>query len=206
MTGDEVVKVRTRVPRSIILACTTNAIFLFAYAICLLYNLGDPDEVSASPLPILIVYYQATGSKPAANLLASMLVIVFFFALFNMLASVSRLVWVFAKDSGLPFSKQLAYVSRTSSALTYLRCSEERNYGSLLTKASDPSHPPASPPCSYSHSRNRAHPILNLHSIQHSLQRTYLSPSISSASKLCLSYSFHATSQTQRSTSALWSI
>jgi choline transport protein len=129
MTGDEVVKVRTRVPRSIILACTTNAVFLFAYAICLLYNLGDPDEVSASPLPILIVYYQATGSKPAANLLASMLVIVFFFALFNMLASVSRLVWVFAKDSGLPFSKQLAYVSRTSSALTYLRCPEERKLG-----------------------------------------------------------------------------
>jgi hypothetical protein len=38
-------------------------------------------------------------------------VIIFLFALFNVFASTSRLIWVFSKDKGLPFSKFFSTVS-----------------------------------------------------------------------------------------------
>lgn len=68
------------------------------------------DEILAAPLPILWVIYGITGSKVAANVLISLVAIIIFLALFNIFASVSRLVWVFARDNGLPFSNFFAYV------------------------------------------------------------------------------------------------
>lgn len=39
-----------------------------------------------------------------------------FFTVFNIFASVSRLIWVFAKDKGLPFSRTFAYAPLSLSA------------------------------------------------------------------------------------------
>ncbi|OCL09436.1 amino acid transporter [Glonium stellatum] len=116
--SDEVKKVRTRIPRSLWVAVVSNAIMMFGFIICLLFSLGDAADVasiSSSPtgLPIIEVYYQATGSKAVTNILVAFLAIICFFALFNMFASVSRLVWVFALDNGLPFSSFFAYVHPT---------------------------------------------------------------------------------------------
>jgi choline transport protein len=108
--GDEVKKVRTRVPRSIILTCTVNSAMLIIFATILLFYMGPLEDVIATPLPILWVIYNITGSSAAANVLVSILVIIIGFALFNIFASVSRLIWVFARDNGLPFSKFFAYV------------------------------------------------------------------------------------------------
>ena len=57
------------------------------------------------------IFYQATGSLNATNTLMAMLMITGYVSLFGSLASVSRLVWAFARDNGLPFSKFLVYVS-----------------------------------------------------------------------------------------------
>ena len=86
---------------------------MFAFVICLLYTIGDPDKVTKTPtrLPILEVYYQATNNKHAASFLVVMLAFNLFIAQFNLLASVSRLVWSFATDKGLPFSNIFARVS-----------------------------------------------------------------------------------------------
>jgi choline transport protein len=85
----------------------------FAFVICLLYTIGNIDQVTNSPtgLPIIEVYYQATGSKPATNFLVAVLCIIIFLALFNVFASVSRLTWAFACDHGLPFHTFFARVS-----------------------------------------------------------------------------------------------
>jgi len=64
-------------------------------------------------LPLLEVYYQATKSKPASIILTLLPVIIIFFSLFNAFASVSRLVWQFSRDNGLPFSSFFAYVHPT---------------------------------------------------------------------------------------------
>jgi len=112
-TGDEVMKVRTRTPQSIIIATISNAIMLFAFVLCLLFTMGNAEEVANTPtgVPLIEVFYQATNSKPATNFLVLMPVIIFIFATFNILASVSRLIWVFAKDKGIPFSNFFSRVS-----------------------------------------------------------------------------------------------
>jgi choline transport protein len=111
--SDEVKKARIRVPRSMITSVVLNAVMQFAYMLTVLFTIGDVDVVSADPLPIIQVYYQATGSKPATNLFVSMLAIIFFVSFFNVFASVSRLAWAFSRDNGLPFSKFFAKVNPT---------------------------------------------------------------------------------------------
>lgn len=111
--GEEVKKVHTRVPRSIIVACTVNAGMLIVFVLVLLFYMGPlTEELSTAPLPLIYVLYGATGSKAATNALVALLALTFFVCLFNVFASVSRLIWVFARDNGVPFSKTFAYVSR----------------------------------------------------------------------------------------------
>lgn len=110
--GDEVKQVRTRIPRSIIIATVLNSVMLFLFVITLLFTIGDIDKVSNTPtgLPLIEVFYEATKSKNATNFLVAMPAIVLFFTQFNVFASVSRLIWTFAKDNGLPFSRYFSYV------------------------------------------------------------------------------------------------
>ena len=98
-------------PQSIIIATISNAIMLFAFAICLLFTVGKVDQVTNAAIPLIEVYYQATNSKPAATFLTMLPIIIVLFALFNIFASVSRLVWAFARDKGLPFSTFFSTVS-----------------------------------------------------------------------------------------------
>jgi amino acid transporter len=113
--SDEVKKVRTRVPHSIIFAVTSNAVMMFGWVLVLLFRLGDFDKVAGSKtgLPLIEVYYEATRSKTFTTLLVLMPAYLQFCALFNVFASVSRLVWQFAKDNGTPFPKTLSYVHPT---------------------------------------------------------------------------------------------
>ena len=111
--GDEVMKVRSRAPRSVIIATISNAIMMFAFVICLLFTIGDVDQVINTPtgVPLIEVYYQATNSKGATTFLVLMPTIIIYLSIFNGYASTSRLIWVFSKDKGLPFSKFFGTVS-----------------------------------------------------------------------------------------------
>lgn len=84
---------------------------MFPFIIVILFysnSLTEPQMNSS--LPLLYVLYNATGSKHVTNALLAFLIILLFVAQFNAFASVSRLIWVFAKDKGLPFSRSFAYV------------------------------------------------------------------------------------------------
>jgi len=104
--SDEVKGAKTRVPRSMVAAVVMNAIMTFGFILTILFTIGDVDLVTSSPtgLPIIEVLYLATGSKHATNLFLVIFAIVFCISFFNMFASVSRLIWQFSKDKGLPFS------------------------------------------------------------------------------------------------------
>lgn len=108
--SDEVKHARVRVPRSMIFSVVVNAAMQFLYMITVLFCIGNVDRVSAAPLPIIEVYYQATGSRAATNLFVFMLMFIIFVSFFNVFASVSRLVWAFSRDDGLPFSHFFARV------------------------------------------------------------------------------------------------
>jgi amino acid transporter len=88
----------------------------WAFAICILYCIGDIDTVTNSDtgLPLIEVYHLATGSKAVATVFIVAIAIVIFVALFNTFASVSRLTWAFARDHGLPFSRTFAKVEPLS--------------------------------------------------------------------------------------------
>lgn len=88
-----------------------NAIMQFIFAIVVLFYIGDYETVSASRLPIVEIYYGATKSKAAATaLVVVMHGSIFTVSLLNIFASVSRLVWAFARDKGLPFHRFFTYV------------------------------------------------------------------------------------------------
>lgn len=111
--SDEVKQARTRVPRSIIFPVVVNGIMQLIYMITVLFTIGDEERVSASPLPVIEVYYQATGSKAATNLFIFMLIYIIFVSFFNVFASVSRLIWAFSRDGGLHCSSTFAKVHPT---------------------------------------------------------------------------------------------
>lgn len=110
---DEVRQARTRVPRSMISSVVSNGTMQALYMITILFTIGDVDRVSAAPLPILEVYYQATGSRVSTNIFAVLFIYIIFMGFFNILASVSRLAWAFSRDHGLPFSYVFAKVHPT---------------------------------------------------------------------------------------------
>ncbi|ETS79317.1 hypothetical protein PFICI_09170 [Pestalotiopsis fici W106-1] len=109
-TSDEVKNVRINVPRSIIVASTTNSIMVATFVLVLLFFIGPVDDLASAPLPLVYVVYNATGSKPATNILVTLVALICYCATFNCFASVSRLVWAFARDNGLPFSGFFGYV------------------------------------------------------------------------------------------------
>jgi choline transport protein len=111
--SDEVKRARIRVPRSMIFSVVVNATMQFLYMTTVLFCIGDVDRVSASSLPIIQVYYQATGSRAATNLFVFMFIFIIFVSFFNVFASVSRLLWAFSRDNGLPFSRTFSRVHPT---------------------------------------------------------------------------------------------
>ncbi|KAF2840590.1 amino acid permease [Patellaria atrata CBS 101060] len=113
--SDEVKDAPRRVPWSMVWTVILNGTFAFAFVICLLFTVGDLDRVLASPTgyPIIEVYYQATKSKAGTNVMMVMIMIVVFVSCFSIFASVSRLIWAFARDRGMPFSDFFSQVHPT---------------------------------------------------------------------------------------------
>ncbi|KAF9895273.1 hypothetical protein FE257_000176 [Aspergillus nanangensis] len=111
--AEEIKNAKTVVPRSMIWGTVINSIMAFAYLVAILYCMGNYEEALTSPTgyPIIQIAYQATGSKPATFVLMAMGMLPGWVALFNGLASVTRLTWAFARDNGLPFSDFFVRVS-----------------------------------------------------------------------------------------------
>ncbi|KAL3443948.1 amino acid/polyamine transporter I [Aspergillus insuetus] len=114
--AEEVKNAKVVIPRSMICGTLINGVLAFAYLIAVLYCMGAYAEALLSPTgyPIITIAYQATGSKPATYVLMAMGMLPGWIALFNGLASVTRLTWAFARDNGLPFSDFFARVDSTS--------------------------------------------------------------------------------------------
>ncbi|KAJ5792528.1 amino acid permease [Penicillium pulvis] len=113
--GEEIKNAKVVVPRSMIYGTLINGVLAFAYLIAVLYCMGDYTEAltSATGYPIITIVYQATGSKAATYVLMTLGMLPGWIALFNGLASVTRLTWAFARDNGLPFSEFFAFVDPT---------------------------------------------------------------------------------------------
>lgn len=108
--SEEVKNAKTVIPRSMIWGTLINAVMAFGYAIAVLYCMEEA-LLSPTGYPIIQIAYQATGPKTATYILMAMGMLPVWVALFNGLASVTRLTWAFARYNGLPFSDFFVKVS-----------------------------------------------------------------------------------------------
>ncbi|TKA64346.1 hypothetical protein B0A55_09544, partial [Friedmanniomyces simplex] len=113
--ADEVKDAKRKVPQAMVGSTALSSVVMFAFIIVLLFCIGDVDTVSATAtgLPIIETLYQATNSKAGTVFLVTCIYFIIGASQFNILASVSRLAWAFAKDGGLPFSDKLSQVHPT---------------------------------------------------------------------------------------------
>lgn len=114
--SEEVKNAPKVVPKAMVLALVINGVAAWFFLIALLYFMGSLDDAlnTSYGYPITQVFFELAGGSPAGtNALMSFQIMTGFLSLFGTMASVSRLIWAFARDKGLPFSDFWAYVSPT---------------------------------------------------------------------------------------------
>ena len=81
--------------------------------ITLCFTLGDVQSVLATKTgyPFIQIFYNATHSLEATNVMTTIFIIVFISAVISEIATSSRQLWAFARDGGLPASAWIAKVT-----------------------------------------------------------------------------------------------
>ncbi|KKA22519.1 Amino acid permease, partial [Rasamsonia emersonii CBS 393.64] len=111
--SEEVNDAPKAVPRSMVYGVVINGLVALGFAIGLSYSMGSLDAALDTPTgyPIIEIFYAVTKSNAATTGLMMLLILPGFVALFNGVASGTRLTWAFARDEGLPFSNFFSYTS-----------------------------------------------------------------------------------------------
>ena len=113
--SDEVKDAPSKVPQSMVLSVVINAVLAFAFIMVLLFFIGNPMAAlkTTTGYPVIEIYLQATGSTAGATVLTCFMIVPLIISDFSVLASVTRLVWAFSRDNGLPFSSFFSVVRPT---------------------------------------------------------------------------------------------
>lgn len=111
--SEEIQDASVVVPRAIMFTIFINGSLAFGMLIATLFSLNDVKAALNTPTdyPYMEILLKSTGSVAGATILASILVVMQFFANVGLLASASRMCWSFARDRGLPGWNFLQHVS-----------------------------------------------------------------------------------------------
>ncbi|KAK5194141.1 hypothetical protein LTR99_005628 [Exophiala xenobiotica] len=111
--SEEAFNAPLNIPRAMIWSVIINGTAGFAYILAVLYSITDPDAVLSNEtgFPIIGVFLEATNNQKAATAMMTAVIIVFTMNLFGIVASVSRLIWAFSRDKGLPFSAFFSHIT-----------------------------------------------------------------------------------------------
>lgn len=114
--SEEIQDASVVVPRAIMFTVFINGGLAFGMLIATLFSLNDVEGALNTPTkyPYMEILLRSTGSVAGTTILASILVVMQFFANVGLLASASRMCWSFARDRGLPGWKYLQHVSVTA--------------------------------------------------------------------------------------------
>lgn len=117
--SEEIKEPAVVVPRAMIYTILINGAMGFAMVIALLFSMGDIDTVLTSPVslagyPFIQIYYNAVESLSGTNAMTMVSLVIIIFANWGLMAGCSRTTWAFARDRGLPGSRFLAEVGKTS--------------------------------------------------------------------------------------------
>ena len=121
--SEEIQDASVVVPRAIMFAIFINGSLAFAMLIVTLFSLNDVQGALNTPTgyPYMEILLKSTGSVAGATILASILVVMQYFANVGLLASASRMCWSFARDRGLPGWNLLQHVSNLYRCFRWLR-------------------------------------------------------------------------------------
>lgn len=116
MIAEEINNASETLPRALMSGVAVNGVLGFLMVITLCFTLGDVTNILATPTgyPFIQVFYNATQSYLATNIMTSIVIVVFTSAVISEIATSSRQLWSFARDGGLPFSSFIAEVSTES--------------------------------------------------------------------------------------------
>ncbi|KAH7230874.1 amino acid/polyamine transporter I [Fusarium tricinctum] len=110
--SEEMKKAETGVPRAMVGCILINWPLGFVFVIILLFFMGDFQSALSTPtgFPIIQIFYNQTGSIPAATALAGAITSMAALSTVPLVTSAARVMWAFARDGGLPFSQHIAKV------------------------------------------------------------------------------------------------
>ncbi|KAL8724278.1 MAG: hypothetical protein Q9166_008037 [cf. Caloplaca sp. 2 TL-2023] len=120
--AEEIQNAQTVIPISMGVTTLLNGTLGFAMLIALLFCM--PSDIqgtlgSDTLYPFINIYTHAVGSKSGATAMASIVVITQIFATIGCLATASRMLWAFARERGIPFSKYIAKVDERTKLPLY---------------------------------------------------------------------------------------
>ncbi|KAK5729822.1 hypothetical protein LTR17_011583 [Elasticomyces elasticus] len=112
---EELHDARNTAPKAIIWSVWIGAGTGFAFLIAAMFCIGDLESVVSTPtgVPLIAIFQEATGSVRGALALTILITIIALVSLWFLMAQSSRVIFSFARDGGLPFSKTIAKVHPT---------------------------------------------------------------------------------------------
>ena len=112
---EEMQNARQDAPKAIIWAVWIGTFTGFAFLISAMFCIGNLQAAATTPtgVPLIAIFYEATGSVGGALGLTSLVTIIALVSLAFLMAQSSRVVFSFARDGGLPFSNIISYVHPT---------------------------------------------------------------------------------------------
>ncbi|KXH33429.1 hypothetical protein CNYM01_05065 [Colletotrichum nymphaeae SA-01] len=108
--AEECTNASSAIPKALISTITIGFVSAFTFSVAMLYSFTDLEPVLSSPLPILEIWSQATGSSAAATTFVIVLSSCGCFACTGALQTASRLTWAFARDNAIVFSPFLCKI------------------------------------------------------------------------------------------------
>lgn len=100
-------------PRATVWSIFINGAFGWIMMITFAFTCGNPLNIvdSTTGYPFIEAFYNATGSKTGASIMVAIMIINITSSVISTLATVSRQLWSFARDRGVPFASFVAHVS-----------------------------------------------------------------------------------------------
>ncbi|KAK6080071.1 amino acid permease [Seiridium cupressi] len=110
--AEEIPNASRNVPVAMVGSSVLNGLIGLAYCIMLLYCTGPIDDLFTTPtgFPFMQIFLYATNSNAGATILSLAITLTAIAATVAGVASTSRTVWAFARDSATPFHRSLSKV------------------------------------------------------------------------------------------------
>jgi len=112
--AEEVADADLTIPWAICMGMIFDGITGFAMMITVLYCLGDANSVLETPtrLPFIQIFYNSVESLWGATVMSVVVLILTWGCAAGITATASRMIWSFARDNGMPFSRYLGKVTK----------------------------------------------------------------------------------------------